>query len=1182
MFATSPIRFPSIVPVMGLVFWMAGCMTDPPKEQPASELTSVVATYTVGATDTYKTPDSASWSRGAANGKAGVPVFVKTNELGKEYSVGIELASGLGNDELGLHLWVRGIKMMTVYYKATGSSNELTRSDRVVESHSVALNLIKSLDSSKGTAPAGKAGIDSLLARWILASDPRAKNWKDSLPEGLDVPGVVRSVLVAGSKSGKPLADLGLAATLSISDDSLKTLVLELISTKAIEAKDSAILFPPAPVRVAVPLSVAGDPKAGGDPVKLGGEFVWNDDLGLVVLRYEVKRGTEPSGVVVVSSLPVPSATDGRISLESASIVALSSAQPGEYALVVTAADGNGNSASTSVAVQVLAKDPDQPTAPRIRLLSPADKSTVPFETSEVVTTWIVTTPQGSIDSVTVDGAKADKLSDSTWSAKVKLEPTGKAQTVVVRATNSDKLATTETVSLAREVDKVGPVIEWISPTSDVDVENGVNAITVRLKATDASGIDTVLIAGQKPDSVNAAGEWVRKVPLTVVGSPMSIEVRVVDKAGNASVSSKSVTRANAPTDVPPKTILVDPASKAGTVVPFETKTVTVRWTITDPYGIDSASVTVNGAKAESEPDNKWSATVDLATGVPTSIILVVKNKNGVSGGDVIAVTRKADTVVPSIELVAGSRSVGYDSAEVVVSCKASDNDSLVSVTIGGVVATNSNGAYSAKVKVAVGDNAVIVTATDRTKIETSKDVLIHRYQPLVIQKLSPSGDTTVGSSTTSLPISWKITGAKSVWIGDESLEQTGSGYTYTASLSGASTKVLLRAEDSTGRSDSSVVVVARRPQAALTLSYGLDTLGTLPDSVVIAATSETGASLAWSLDGKTWTPFTGSFVQKTSGTAQVRAQVVGKNDKVASLKAFTLFHANRAPTAALTATSLSAKSYLGTISGSVVKVTDWGIGDGVQTGAWEVQNFDLADTQFVSKLVVDASGRLTGNIKVDTTVSLKVRFRVRDNGGTANGGVDLSDWTDWLPINIVDTVRDHQGNSYRARRMPDGKTWMRSNLRYQVLSAPEACYKDSCEKYGVQYSMYTAFIGGDSTARTRGACPAGWHIAEKSEWTDLMQSTMEVGSSDSLYNLRAVDAWRWEGKSGTGGIRPGTRAFGDFLYPNGTWAMYGHELWVWLPRDNRLVGAPQIYGIQNGNLSASGPEAGAVRCVKD
>jgi len=283
---------------MGLVFWMAGCMTDPPKEQPASELTSVVATYTVGATDTYKTPDSASWSRGAANGKAGVPVFVKTNELGKEYSVGIELASGLGNDELGLHLWVRGIKMMTVYYKATGSSSELTRSDRVVESHSVALNLIKSLDSSKGTAPAGKAGIDSLLARWILASDPRAKNWKDSLPEGLDVPGVVRSVLVAGSKSGKPLANLGLAATLSISDDSLKTLVLELISTKAIEAKDSAILFPPAPVRVVVPLSVAGDPKAGGDPVKLGGEFVWNDDLGLVVLRYEVKRGTEPSGVV--------------------------------------------------------------------------------------------------------------------------------------------------------------------------------------------------------------------------------------------------------------------------------------------------------------------------------------------------------------------------------------------------------------------------------------------------------------------------------------------------------------------------------------------------------------------------------------------------------------------------------------------------------------------------------------------------------------------------------------------------------------------------------------------------------------------------------------------------------------------------------------------------------------------
>lgn len=1181
MFATLLFRFRTILLAACFVLGVSGCMTDPAKEQPASERTSVVANYTVGASDAYKTPDSASWSRGAANGKAGAPVFVKTNEIGKEYSVAIELASGLGSDELGLDLWVRGIRVMTVYYKASGSSADLTRSDRSVVNSSFALTLIKALDSSKSTAPAGKAGVDSLLAQWILVSDPRAANWKDSLPAGLIASDVVRSVLVVAAKTGAPLAEQSKTWNLGVSLDSAKGLVLELIAKTAIGPTDSAKLFPPAPLRVVDTLVLAGSLKAGGNPVKLAGRFEWNDGLGLVALQYSVRHGSDPSDAVVVTNLPVPASGDRSVSLGTASVVALASAQTGEYTLVVTAVDGNDNRASTSVSFQVSAKDPDQPTAPRLRLLSPADNSTLPFETSEVTTTWVVTTMQGSVDSVTVDGAKADKLDDSTWSAKVKLEPTGKSQTVVARATNSGKLSTTETASLTREADKVGPEIAWITPAVDLDVDNGVNAITVRLKATDASGIDTVLIAGQKPDSVNAAGEWVRKVPLTVVGSPMAIEVRVVDKAGNASVSSKSVTRANAPTDVPPKTILVDPASKTGTVVPFETETVTVRWTITDPYGIDSTSVTVNGTKAKSEPDNKWSATVDLAAGAPTSIILVVKNKNGVSGGDVIAVTRKADTVVPSIELVAGSRSVGYDSAEVVVSCKASDNDSLVSVTIGGVVATNSNGAYSAKVKVAVGDNTVIVTATDRTKIETSKDVLIHRYQPLVIQKLSPSGDTTVGASTTSLPISWKITGAKSVWIGDNPVAHSGSGYTYTVGLSGATTRIRLWAYDSANRMDTSIVVVTRKQQATLTLSYGLDTLGTLPDSVVIAATSETGASLAWSMDGKIWTPFTGSFVQKTSGTAQVRAQVVGKDDKVASLKAFALYHANRAPTVVLTVASLSAKSYSGAFSAVVAKVADWGIGDGVQTGTWEVQNFDLADTQFVSKLAVDAAGKLSGTFPRDTSVVVKVRLRIKDNGGAVNGGVDLSAWTDWISINIVDTVLDPKLNVYRAVRMPDGKTWMRSNMRHQIQFPGEACPQDSCERYGIRYSVTTAFIGGAAKAPAQSTCPAGWHIAQKSEWTRLFVSTMDSGTTDSMYNLRVGGVWDWSGKAGSG-VRPGSGEFGNFVLPNGYYAMYGDEFWVWLPVDGDQITEPTLYGLQYGNTVSVDQEAGAVRCVKD
>lgn len=1177
MSATSLLRFRSPMLALGLVLGLSGCMTDPPKEQPASERTSVVASYTVGASDAYKTPDSASWSRGAATGGAGVPEFVGTNEVGKEYSVAIELASGLGSEELGLDLWVRGIRTMTVYYKASGSSNELSRSDRGAVASSFALNLIKALDSSKATAPAGKAGVDSLLAQWILVSDPRAAHWKDSLPPGLVPSEVVRVVLVAAAKTGVPLAEQSKTWSLGVSLDSANGLVLELIAKAAIGSTDSAKLFPPPPVRVLDSLSLAGPLKAGGEPVKLAGRFEWNDGLGLVGLQYTVRRGSDASDAVVVTSLPVPASGDRSVSLSSASVVALASAPTGEYTIVVTAADGNGNRASTSTSFQVAVKDPDQPSAPRIRLASPADKSVVPFETSEVTTTWIVTTSQGSIDSVTVDGTNADKLDDSTWSAKVRLEPTGKAQTVVARATNSGKLSTTEAVSLTREADKIGPEIVWISPNADLDVDNGVNAVTVRIKAADASGIDTVLIAGQKPDSINAEGEWVRKVPLTVVGSPMAIEVRVVDKAGNPRVSSKNVTRGNPPTDVPPKTVLLDPASKTGTVVPFETKSITVRWMITDPYGIDSASVTVNGVKAKAEPDNKWSATVDLAAGVSTSIVLAVKNKNGVSGGDVVSVSRQADTTKPSIVFVAGARSVGFDSTEVVVSCRVAGIDSLVSVTIGGAVATLADGVHSAKVKLAVGDTRVEVVARDKASKLTTSVATIHRYPKLAIVRANSSGDTTVPYSTTSLVLWWNV------WNGTKVVGAVlnQGAYSTMALLDSGVNVFKVFATDSAGKLDSLTTTVRRRVQARLDLSYGLDTAGTLPDSVVIAAASESGASLAWSMDGKAWTPFTGSFVQKTSGTAQVRAQVVGKDDKIASLKAFTLYHANRAPTVALTATSVSAKSYSGTFSAMVAKVTDWGIGDGIQTGTWEVQNFDLADTQFVSKLSIDASGKLSGTLPRDTSVVVKVRFRIKDNGGTANGGVDQSSWTNWVSISIVDTVLDPKLNVYRAIRMPDGKTWMRSNMRYQIQFPGEACPQDSCERYGIRYSVTTAFIGGATKVPAQSVCPAGWHIAQKSEWTRLFTSTMEAGASDSMYNLRVGGAWDWSGKGGSG-VRPGSGRFGDFVLPNGYYAMYGDELWVWLPADGDQITEPTLYGLQYGTTSSVDQEAGGVRCIRD
>lgn len=245
------------------------------------------------------------------------------------------------------------------------------------------------------------------------------------------------------------------------------------------------------------------------------------------------------------------------------------------------------------------------------------------------------------------------------------------------------------------------------------------------------------------------------------------------------------------------------------------------------------------------------------------------------------------------------------------------------------------------------------------------------------------------------------------------------------------------------------------------------------------------------------------------------------------------------------------------------------------------MQHFDMADTLFISALSIDSLGALSGMIKIDTSVIVKVRVRVRDNGGIASRGVDTSDWSAWLPIQIVDTVMDPSLNVYRAIRMPDGKTWMRSNMRYQIQFPGEACPQDSCMRFGIRYSVTTAFVGGAAKNPVQSTCPAGWHIAQKSEWTRLFSSTMESGSSDSMYNLRVGGTWDWSGKGGSG-VRPGSGMYGEFLLPNGHYAMYGDELWVWLPTDGDQITAPTLYGLQNGSTFSVDQAAGAVRCVKD
>lgn len=1139
-----------ILGVLALAIAFPSCQSsssDTSDPVPTSERTSVVAVYSIKKSEPFKIADSLTWSTASRTETGLVPrPFDTTNSTYRYFAASIQLKDPLKDGLLKLSLWSHGIRFLQADFKAIGASDTLQVVAGSIHADSLALALLRGLDSLKGTLPQTREGLLALYGTWILAGDARIQGFPDSLPVGLAADEVVKTTMVVASKTGKTLSELAKNWSLDISTDSATTLVLGLIKTKQIASKDSSTLFPPPPVRVKTPLSVGSGLRAEGASVGVTGAFEWDEGLGLVVFQASVTRNGVLDTSVVVYGLPVPNGSDRTANFEgSVNLMAKASAQEGGYMLTITAQDGAQHKAVSSVVFQVAAKLPDQPVAPRIRLVSPADKSTVPFETFEIVTTWVASTPLGNVDSVKIDGVSAEKVNDSTWQAKVRLEPTGKSRTIVAKAVNSEGLEAVATLELTRQVDRTGPEITWMSPVEDIEVDNAVAAFTVRIKATDPSGIDTILIAGVKPDSLTASGEYVRKVPLTIVGSPQAISVRVVDSAKNATTASKSITRANPPTDVPPKAVLLDPASKTGTVVPFETKSVTVRWNISDPYGIDSASVAINGKPATSEGGDKWSAVVDLVAGGPTTILLAVKNKNGVSGGDVASVTRKADSIPPVLSWSPGGRSVGFDSSEVSVGCNASDNDSLVSVTIGGLVAAGSNGSYAAKLRLEVGDNRLVAVATDRTGLKETIEAVVHRYQKLSIARVAPfQADTTVGSGVGSVVLSWKVAGAKSVGVGDSVLSRPDDLYTWTAAVSGTTTRVSLWATDSANHRDSNVVTVTRRAKAALSLSYGKDTLITLPDSVVIAATSEAGATLAWSLDGTVWTPFTGSFVQKTSGTAQVRAQVAGKDDYIASLKSFDLFHRNHAPSFDLASSSVLLQNYnRDSILTNFVKT--------------EMTNDSL---QYIAKRRVDLIGAPMdtvlrqspvldpyGNISLPRFPNLRgwftFRITIHDNGGTDHGGIDSASKD--FKVFFSDTVIDPSDNNTYHYVVLGKRAWFADDLRKPprwgeatvAEKSPNGSYiydwaqafdLDSTECFGRNCSEQALSVH-------RGLCPTGWSIPDSIEWR-LMVDWAAQGGTDSQAVVRLKSRTGWGPQFyGLGSIflDPGTDQWGLGLTDN-------------------------------------------------
>ena len=137
---------------------------------------------------------------------------------------------------------------------------------------------------------------------------------------------------------------------------------------------------------------------------------------------------------------------------------------------------------------------------------------------------------------------------------------------------------------------------------------------------------------------------------------------------------------------------------------------------------------------------------------------------------------------------------------------------------------------------------------------------------------------------------------------------------------------------------------------------------------------------------------------------------------------------------------------------------------------------------------VTSANATLTVNMNSD--LALTANF----TGGQFNPDVTYSSFTD-----------ERDGKSYRTVEI-GGKVWMAQNLNYENhVLGNSICYNNNasnCAAYGRLYNWDAATT----------ACPDGWHLPTRQEWTDLVQT---VGTNPGT-KLKSRGGWSSSSSNGT------------------------------------------------------------------
>jgi uncharacterized protein (TIGR02145 family) len=193
----------------------------------------------------------------------------------------------------------------------------------------------------------------------------------------------------------------------------------------------------------------------------------------------------------------------------------------------------------------------------------------------------------------------------------------------------------------------------------------------------------------------------------------------------------------------------------------------------------------------------------------------------------------------------------------------------------------------------------------------------------------------------------------------------------------------------------------------------------------------------------------------------------------------------------------------------------------------------------------------------------------------------------------IVKDPRD--GKSYRTVQIGTA-VWMQENLNYETENS--WCYdnrRQNCSKYGRLYTY----------AAAQTACPPGWHLADETEWDEMLgRFGITLSSGDRFGSQRgshhSIDELLVGGSSGfemlLGGTadmnsiaadiipptRPGYRLLGDAAYYWSRRRSLGRGTDGYVFEETSRSSLPPIYYTSFSDGDGRCPYAFSVRCVRD